>query len=144
MPHALSLDLRCRIVHACQAGELTQPEIADVFEVHLNTVEKLWRRWRTTGSMAAKPHAGGVKAHLAGLQSELRQLMAECSDHRLEDLVALIGKRYRVATSVPVLSRTLKALGLPRKKRHCGQRNGIGPPSNNNANGTVPMSPRFP
>jgi transposase len=143
MPHALSLDLRCRIVHACQSGELTQPEIADLFEVHLNTVEKLWRRWRTTGSMAAKPQAGGVKAHLAGLQSELRRLVAECSDHRLKDLVALIGKRYRVTTSVPVLSRTLKALGLPRKKRHCEQRNGVGLPSSNNANGSVPMSPRF-
>jgi transposase len=119
-------------------------QIADVFEVHLNTVEKLWRRWRTTGSMAAKPHAGGVPAHLAGLQPELRQLMAECSDHRLEDLVALIRKRYRVTTSVPVLSRTLKALGLPRKKRHCGQRNGIGLPSSNNAGSSVPMSPRFP
>ena len=82
MPQALSLDLRCRIVHACQSGELTQPEIADLFEGHLNTVEKLWRRWHTTGSMAAKPHAGGVPAHLAGLQSELRQLVAECSDHR--------------------------------------------------------------
>jgi len=139
MPRALSLDLRCRIVHACQAGELTQPEIADLFEIHPNTVEKLWRRWRTTGSMAAKPHAGGVPAHLAGLQSELHQIVAECSDHRLEDLVALIGKRYRVATSVPVLSRTLKALGLPRKKRHCGRRNGIGLPLNNNANGSVPM-----
>jgi transposase len=143
MPHALSLDLRCRIVHACQTGEWTQPEIADVFEVHLNTVEKLWRRWRTTGSMAAKPHAGGVPAHLAGLQPELRQLVAECSDHRLEDLVALIRKRYRVTTSVPVLSRTLKALGLPRKKSRCGQRNGIGLPSNNNVGSSVPMSPRF-
>jgi transposase len=139
MPHALSLDLRCRIVHACQAGELTQPEIADWFEVHLNTVEKLWQRWRATGSMAAKPHARGGKAHLAGLQPELRQLVAEGSDHRLQDLVALIRKRYRVTTSVPVLSRTLKALGLPRKKSRCGQRNGIGPPSSNNANGSVPM-----
>src|SRR5438270_3299175 len=139
MPHALSLDLRCRIVHACQAGELTQPEIADLFEVHLNTVEKLWQRWRATGSMAAKPHAGGVKAHLAGLQPELRQLVAECSDHRLQDMVALIRKRYRVTTSVPVLSRTLKALGLPRKKSRCGQRNGSGPPSSNNANGSVPI-----
>jgi transposase len=139
MPHALSLDLRCRIVHACQAGELAQPEIADLFEVHLNTVEKLWRRWRTTASMAAKPHAGGIKAHLAGLQPELRRLVAECSDHRLEDLVALIGKCYRVTASVPVLSRTLKALGLPRKKRHCEQRNGIDLSSNNNAGSSVPM-----
>jgi transposase len=58
MPRALSLDLRSRIVSACQMGELTQDEIADLFPVHLKTVEKLWRHFRRTGSLEATPHSG--------------------------------------------------------------------------------------
>ena len=118
MPSALSLDLRSRIVSACQAGELTQGEIAELFQVHLKTVEKLWRHFRRTGSVPAKPHSGGVKAHLAGHEEDLRRLVAEQSDRTLADYVELLRKRYRLITSVPVLSRTLKALGLPQKKRH--------------------------
>jgi transposase len=116
MPSALSWDRRSRIVSACQAAELTQVEIADVFQVHLKTVEKLWRHFRRTGSAEAKPHGGGVKAHLAGHEDELRRLIAEQSDHTLAEYVALLGERHQLVTSVPVLSRTLKALGLPRKK----------------------------
>ena len=58
MPSALSLDLRSRIVLACQAGELTQGEMAELFQVHLKTVEKLWRHFRRTGSVPANPIAG--------------------------------------------------------------------------------------
>lgn len=127
MPHALSLDLRSRIVSACQMGELTQVEIADLFQVHLKTVEKLWRHFRHTGSLEAKPHSGGVRAHLAGQEDQLRCLVAEQSDHTLAEYVALLWKRYRLITSVPVLSRTLKALGLPQKKRHSRRSNETGP-----------------
>lgn len=116
MPSALSLDLRSRIVSACQAGELTQVEIAEVFQVHLKTVEKLWRHFRRTGSAQAKPHGGGVRARLAGHEEKLRRLVAEQSDHTLAEYVALLRERHQVVTSVPVLSRTLKAFGLPLKK----------------------------
>lgn len=127
MPSALSWDLRSRIVSACQVGELTQVEIAELFQVHLKTVEKLWRHFRCTGSMQAKPHGGGVKAHLAGHEEDLRRFVAEQSDHTLAEYVELLRKRYRLVTSVPVLSRTLKALGLPQKKRHSPPSNATGP-----------------
>jgi transposase len=122
VPYALSSDLRSRLVSACQSGELPQTEIAELFQVHLKTVEKLWRQWRTTGTVEAKPHGGGVKARLADWQEELHQLVAEQSDRTLEDFVALMWERYRVLTSVPVLSRTLQRLGLPRKKGALGHR----------------------
>ena len=127
MPSALSLDLRSRIVSACQVGELTQVEIADVFQVHLKTVEKLGRHFRRTGSARAKPHGGGGKARLAGHTEGLRRLIVEQSDHTLAEYVALLWERHHVVTSVPVLSRTLKAWGLPRKKRHSRRRSETGP-----------------
>jgi transposase len=120
------LDLRSRIVSACQTGELTQVEIADLFQVHLKTVEKPWRHFRRTGSLPAKPHSGGVKAHVAGHEDERRRLVAEQSHHTLAEYVELLRKRYRLITSVPVLSRTLKALGLPPKKRHPRRSNATG------------------
>lgn len=127
MPPALSFDLRSRIVSACQTGELTPVEIAEVFQVHLKTVEKLWRHWRRTGSAQAKPHGGGVKARLAGRAEDLRRLVAEQSDHTLAPYVALLWARHQIVTSVPVLSRTLKALGLPLKKSHSRPWNASGP-----------------
>ena len=116
MLSALSLDLRRRIVSACQTAELTQEEIADLFQAHLKTVEKLWRHFRRTGSAEAKPHGGGVPARLAGREQDVRRLVAEQSDHTLAEYVTLLWERHQVVTSVPVLSRTLKAWGLPRKK----------------------------
>jgi transposase len=116
MPSALSLDLRSRIVSACRAGELTQVEIAEIFQVHLKTVEKLWQHFRRIGSAEAKPHGGGVPARLAGHEQDLRRLVAEQSDHTLAQYVALLWERHQIVTSVPVLSRALKALGLPPKK----------------------------
>jgi transposase len=126
MPSALSLDLRSRIVSACEAGELTQTEIADLFQVHLKTVEKLWQHIRQTGSAQAKPHGGGVKARLAGHEQDLRRLVAERSDYTLAEYVALLWERHQVVTSVPVLSRTLQAWGLPRKKSRSPRRSNSG------------------
>ena len=122
MPRALSLDLRSRIVHACQVGELTQVEIADLFQMHLKTVEKLWTHFRRTGSLEAKPHGGGVRTRLAGHEHQLRCLTTEQTDHTLAEYVTLLWKRHRPVTSASVLSRTLKALGPPQKKgTHSGR-----------------------
>ncbi len=116
MPSALSLDLRSRMASACQAGELTQGEIAEIFPVHLKTVEKRWQHFRRTGSVKAKPHGGGVPARWAGHDQDLLRLVAEPSDSTLAPYVALLWERQQIVTSVPVLSRPRKVLALPPKK----------------------------
>ena len=123
MPSARSFDLRSRIVSACQTAELTQREIAELFQVHLKTVEKLWQQFRRTGSVQAKPHRGGIPARLAGREQDVRRLVSAQSDHTRAEYVSLLGKRFQVVTSVPVLSRTLKAWGLPQKKSRSRQWN---------------------
>jgi transposase len=65
VPRPLSVDLRTRIVKACAAQELSQAEIAELFQVPIKTVEKLWKQWRTTQSVALQPHAGGRATRLA-------------------------------------------------------------------------------
>jgi transposase len=66
---AYSQDLRERIVQALAAPEESQAEIAERVAVSLSFVEQLWQRWRTTGSCAARPHAGGRQRSLRGAES---------------------------------------------------------------------------
>ena len=106
MPVPLSLDLRIRIVHACEAGEQSQSEIADVFEVHRKTVEKYWRLSRTGQSLAPKPHA----------EEQVRAVVAEQPDATLAEWAHLLAERHQVQASVSLLSRTLTRWGLSRKK----------------------------
>ena len=117
MPAPLSADLRIRIVSTCQDGELSQSEIADLFQVHLKTVEKYWKLWRNTGSITPKPHAGGPPARLGPLSEQLRAWATEGNDHTLAEWVALVRQRTGIQTSVQAMSRILRRLGLPLKKR---------------------------
>jgi hypothetical protein len=67
-----------------------------------------------------------VPARLAGFQSEVRQLVAEQSDHTLAEYVVWLWEQHRIVTSVPVLSPTLKAWGRPLKKPFSHRKIAIG------------------
>jgi transposase len=81
-----SQDLRDRIMQALQAGEASQPAIAARFCVSLSFVEKLWQRFRRSGSSAAKPHAGGRRRALADHTALLRREVAQQPDATLKEL----------------------------------------------------------
>jgi transposase len=61
---AYSIDLRQKILHACERRLGSQRALADLFGVSLSFVEKPVRRHRTTGDIAPKPHAGGQRPRL--------------------------------------------------------------------------------
>ena len=90
-------------------------------------VEKLWQRWRSSGSSAAKPHAGGRQGALTDHLELLRTEGAKHPDATLAELrdriVAAQGPRVSPATSC----RALPCLRLPRKKSPSTPRRG--PPS---------------
>jgi len=110
-------DLRLRIIETIQENELTQPEIARQFSVSLPFVEKLWHRFRITGSYKAKPHAGGVKRFLRDDEKLLRAIVALSPDLTLADLCervsAQTGKRLVTTATMCV---ELQRLKLPLKK----------------------------
>jgi transposase len=56
---AYSLDLRQKILRACDAGLGSQRAIAQLFGVSQSFIEKLLRRRRTSGTITALPHGGG-------------------------------------------------------------------------------------
>ena len=56
---AYSIDLRERVVAACDADDATREQVAARFSVSVPWIRKLMRRRRETGSIAPKPHGGG-------------------------------------------------------------------------------------
>jgi len=119
-----SQDLRDRIITALEAGTETQHAIAERFCVSGSFVEKLWQRWRRSGSSAAKPHAGGRRGALTDHLERLRTEVAQQPDATLAELrdrvVAAQGPRVSPAT----ICRALQRLRLPRKKSRSMPRSG--------------------
>ncbi len=114
---AYSDDLRLRIIEMIQANELSQAVIAGHFSVSLPFVEKLWHRFRTTGSYRAKPHAGGVKRFLRADEQLIRELVKAQPDLTLAELCERVSKatgKAQVTTATMCVE--LQRLKLPLKK----------------------------
>jgi transposase len=111
-----SQDLRGKIIHALEAQEETQEEVAARFSVSHSFVVKLWRRWRTTGNCAALPHAGGRQRGLKDAEATLRQEIARQPDLTLAELCQRISATGRASVSLKTMCLELQRLALPRKK----------------------------
>jgi transposase len=110
-----SQDFREKIVHALGVGR-TQEEVADRFSVSLSFVEKLWRRWRETGSCAALPHAGGRRRSLVGHEAAIRKEVAGQPDVTLSELCDRVAAAGAPSVSLATMCAELQRLDLPRKK----------------------------
>ena len=114
---AYSMDLRERVVAACDRGEGTREEIAKRFRVGVAWVYRLLQRRRETGSIEPKPHGGGQKPAFDPPAAErLRQAVEDRPDATLEELREAVG----VACGTSAVHRALERLGLPRKKSRSG------------------------
>lgn len=115
---ACSLDLRQRIVQACDEGLETRQVTADRFQVSTAFIRRLLQRRRETGSIEARPHSGGFAPVLR--EKHLERLRHRIRDHPDDTLAQLC--RWTVdhggpTVSVPTMCRALKTLGLVRKKK---------------------------
>ena len=130
---AYSMDLRRRVLAACDAGHGTK-EVARTFNVSPAWVRRLKQRRRESGRIEAFPRNSGRKPALdAAGQERLRELVRQQPDATLEEL--------RLQLPVPIcissLWETLRRLKLPFKKKRSTRRSKIGPTSKNNgASGT--------
>ena len=111
-----SQDLRDRIMQALQAGNASQPAIAARFCVSLSFVEKLWQRFRRSGSSAAKPHAGGRRRALRDHTALLRREVEHQPDATLEELRERLAAAQGPQVSAATICRELQRLQLPVKK----------------------------
>jgi transposase len=119
MPAAYSVDLRWRIVRACEQGTGSQREVAELFQVSLATVENLLRRYRRTGDVVpqARLHPGRPVRVDQATRERIRQWVQEQSDLTLIELRERLARATGMQVSSPTMCRILKALGLRRKKR---------------------------
>ncbi len=114
---AYSLDLRQKLLRACDQRLGSQQAIAALCGVSPWFIEKLIRRHRTTGDIAPRPHAGGRRALCdeAG-RALVRRFVQEQPDATLAECCAWLLAQRGLRLSVPTMGRLVIALGLPRKK----------------------------
>jgi transposase len=119
---AYSLDLRERVAAACDSGMLSQPEIAEQYDVSVSFITRLLRRRRETGSLAPKPHTGGAAPILNDRDRErIAGYVRRQPDITLAELCA----RVSGCVSDSTMSRLLIAMKLTRKKRRSTPTNEI-------------------
>lgn len=111
-----SQDLREKIIRALETEDETQEEIAERFSVSPSFVVKLWRRWRTTGSCAALPHAGGRQRSLQPSQVTIRRELKRQPDLTLAELCEKVVACGGASVSAKTMCLELRRLRLPRKK----------------------------
>ena len=115
---AYSLDLRERVAAACAQPGTRIHQVAAQFSVSTSFIDKLLRRQRTTGSVAALPPNGGPDPLLdaAGLL-DLAACWQQAPDATLDETRLLLA-----AVGGPTMSRTAvwrgtEAAGWGRKKK---------------------------
>jgi transposase len=118
---AYPLDLRQRVLTAALRGDSTIPQVAELFGVSTAFVNKMLRLHRAGSDLAPRPHGGGHVPRLGARHRQLlRAAVAANNDATLGELREHLARRARIEVSEATLSRALKALGLPRKKKHEG------------------------
>lgn len=112
-----SMDLRDRVVAACDEGLDTRAEIAERFGVSTSWIRRLLQRRRESGAYAARNGRRGRKPTFNGrLLKELDDLAEGQPDATLEELRAHTG----ASCSLVTIFNTLARLGYRRKKRRFG------------------------
>lgn len=114
-----SMDLRERVIRACDARAGTREQIAERFGVSIAWIRRLLQRRRETGSIAPLPSNAGRKPKLNTRQMEkLRRLVAKFPDATLKEMKKHLG----VAMSDDALLRALRKLNLTLKKSRSSRR----------------------
>ena len=113
-----SMDLRQRVVAACDARDGTREQIAARFSVSVSWIRDLLRRRHKTGSIAPKPRGGGrPPAFDAEAGGRLREAVRADDDATLEELARAAG----VACGPSAVHRALGRLGITRKESRGGR-----------------------
>jgi transposase len=113
---AYSLDLRQRVLDACQSGQ-SEREVAARFALSLSSVQRYKRAHRATGNLAPKPWPGRAPAIRRSQTEELRALVASRTDWTQASLCDAWREMTGVEVARDVMGRTLARFKITHKKR---------------------------
>jgi transposase len=115
------MDLRERVIAACEAGVLSRSKIAEQFQISEGSLYNWLRRWRALRSFAPVARRGGRGSEVDGVL--LKSLVEAQNDRTLAEYAEVYeqqtGRRYHPSH----LSRMLIRLGISRKRRRYAPRN---------------------
>lgn len=115
-----SMDLRERVVGACDAREGSREQIGKRFGVSTAWIRRLLQRRRETGSIAPLPQNAGRKRGLNDQQmKKLKAWVRKHPDATLKEIRA----GMELSLSIAALDRALRVLGLTLKKSRSRRRN---------------------
>lgn len=118
MPKAYSIDLRRKAVMAYENGEGTLDEIAERFFIGRTSLVDYIKRKRKTGDVQPTEYVPGPKKTitLTGL-AYIRGLVERKPDLILSEICRKYLSRFKKKISPSMVCRTLKQIGLNRKKK---------------------------
>lgn len=120
MPDPYSLDLRQRVIAACDEGRLKRHEVAALYNVGESTIYEWLKLREATKSLAPKPHTGGRSSELDA--AVLDELVAAENDRTLAEYATAYAGRTGRRYSLAQICRGLKQARLRRKKNAASQR----------------------
>jgi len=108
-----SMDLRERVVRACDGKRGSREHIAKLYGVSTAWIRRLLQRRRELGTIAPRPHGGGRRAKITGKKLDrLKKLVEQQPDATLEEL----RDRCGVDASIMAVHRALQRLESRLKK----------------------------
>ena len=113
---AYSKDLRLRVLAAVDRG-IAREEVAKTFGVSVPTIKRYLKLRRETGDVEPKPIPGPRARKRAALEEWLPAQVALNPDLTLAEHRELLEEEHGVEVSSATVSRALKRLSLPLKKR---------------------------
>lgn len=114
---AYSLDLRQKIVQRYESGGVSQRELARQFQVSLNFIVTLLKRWRIEKTLEPKKRGGVLKPLLTPeIMSFVAEALAARCDLSLTELVECVQEKHQVSVSTKTMSRMLVRENLRYKK----------------------------
>jgi transposase len=111
-----SQDLRERVMAVVSTDQQSLSRIAQVFGISESTVDKWCKRQRDTGSVAARPIAGGRRRVLRECRTVIRSAVKKQPDVSLAELCERVQAVHGIHASPSMMCRELHHLKLPLKK----------------------------